>query len=140
MKRRQSSLVPAYPSTHEQAVDKDLDGGIDLDRSNKARRFRSPFRRPDSQSSDARTCGRSVSDWACLAMEQILQEIDAAGQHRSQWTPGFIDDLNQAQRESVCERETGREREQASQQASKRGQVNQASDQTDLMTSAHGCS
>lgn len=92
-----------------------------------------------SQATPARAVGRSLTGPA-WPMEQILQEIDAAGQHRSQWTPGFIDDLNQAQRERVCERETGREREQASQQASKRGQVNQASDQTDLMTSAHGCS
>lgn len=39
-----------------------MDGGIDLDRSNKVRRFRSPFRRPDSQSSEARTCG-AVTGW-----------------------------------------------------------------------------
>lgn len=70
-----------------------------------------------SQAKPARAVGRSLAGpgWP---MEQILQEIDAAGQHSSQWTPPvFTVELSQAQRERVCVRET--EGERASKQASK---------------------
>lgn len=78
---------------------------------------------------------RSVGLWlAWLVEEQTSQEL-VASQHGRQWNFHWCSVLFLCSTLPSVKRGE-REREQAS----KRAQVNQASDQTDLMTSAHGCS